>query len=187
METATAPLNLHGVEIVDTFAEAFPITGARLIITAASRKWAWTAATVMTGNATSVIACDCEAGIERLMLDTWKKRVVLKHPLIRDGNEKPDIEGYGDGVFFLKAKNSTSPEIVDRNFTRLTEADKKFYAGCYVNASIELWIRDNKYGKRINASLRGVQFVKDGEPFSGGGVAVDDEFEALETAGDDLW
>lgn len=58
-------LSLHGVEIVDTFAEAFPIKAARLLITAANRKWAHIAATVMCGNATSVIACDVEAAIER--------------------------------------------------------------------------------------------------------------------------
>lgn len=61
---ATPVLHLHGVEIVDTFAEAFPIKAARLIITAATPKWAHIAATVMCGNATSVIACDVEAAIE---------------------------------------------------------------------------------------------------------------------------
>lgn len=63
--TAPARLELNGVEIVDTFAEAFPIKAARLIITAATERWAQTAATVMCGNATSVIACDVEAAIER--------------------------------------------------------------------------------------------------------------------------
>ena len=68
-EQTTAPvlLNLNGVEIVDTFAEAFPIKAARLIITAANQRWAETAATVMCGNATSVIACDVEAAIERVV------------------------------------------------------------------------------------------------------------------------
>lgn len=56
---------LHNVEIVDTFAEAFPIKAARLVITAATDRWACTAATVLCGNATSVIACDVEAAIER--------------------------------------------------------------------------------------------------------------------------
>jgi formylmethanofuran--tetrahydromethanopterin N-formyltransferase len=65
----TAPLLLHGVEIVDTFAEAFPITGTRLIITAITAKWARIAAMVMTGNATSVIACDVEAAIERRLTE----------------------------------------------------------------------------------------------------------------------
>jgi formylmethanofuran--tetrahydromethanopterin N-formyltransferase len=58
-------LQRNGVEVVDTFAEAFPITGTRVIITAISAKWARIAAMVMTGNATSIIACDVEAAIER--------------------------------------------------------------------------------------------------------------------------
>ncbi len=58
-------MQLNDVEIVDTFAEAFPIKAARLIITAATQRWALTAATELCGNATSVIACDVEAAIER--------------------------------------------------------------------------------------------------------------------------
>jgi formylmethanofuran--tetrahydromethanopterin N-formyltransferase len=50
---------------VDTFAEAFPIKAARLVITAATPRWALIAATEFCGNATSVIACDVEAAIER--------------------------------------------------------------------------------------------------------------------------
>ncbi len=55
---------LNGVEIEDTFAEGFSMWGSRIIITAVNRKWANIAATTMTGFATSVIACDCEAAIE---------------------------------------------------------------------------------------------------------------------------
>jgi formylmethanofuran--tetrahydromethanopterin N-formyltransferase len=51
--------------VVDTFAEAFPMTAARAVITAETRTWALIAAQTMTGYATSVIACDAEAGIER--------------------------------------------------------------------------------------------------------------------------
>lgn len=55
----------RGVEIEDTFAEAFPMTAARVIVTAATLDWARIAAQVATGYATSVIACDAEAGCER--------------------------------------------------------------------------------------------------------------------------
>ncbi|MCB2172545.1 formylmethanofuran--tetrahydromethanopterin N-formyltransferase [archaeon] len=57
----------NGVEIEDTFAEGFSMWGSRLIITASTQKWAEIAATTMTGFATSVIACDCEAGIESVI------------------------------------------------------------------------------------------------------------------------
>jgi formylmethanofuran--tetrahydromethanopterin N-formyltransferase len=55
----------NAVRIADTFAEAFPMTAARAIVSAESREWAFIAAQTMTGYATSVIACDAEAGIER--------------------------------------------------------------------------------------------------------------------------
>jgi formylmethanofuran--tetrahydromethanopterin N-formyltransferase len=54
----------RGVRIVDTFAEAFDMRAARVLITARSSRWARTAAQSMTGFATSVIGCKVEAGIE---------------------------------------------------------------------------------------------------------------------------
>jgi formylmethanofuran--tetrahydromethanopterin N-formyltransferase len=54
----------RGVRIADTFAEAFGMRAARVIITAQSPGWAHTAAQSMTGFATSVIGCKVEAGIE---------------------------------------------------------------------------------------------------------------------------
>jgi formylmethanofuran--tetrahydromethanopterin N-formyltransferase len=58
-------LSINGVAIEDTFAEAFPMTAARVLVTAATPDWARTAAQVATGYAASVIGCDAEAGIER--------------------------------------------------------------------------------------------------------------------------
>jgi formylmethanofuran--tetrahydromethanopterin N-formyltransferase len=58
-------MRMNGVEIEDTFAEAFRMWGARPIVTAVKRKWSLTAAQVTTGFATSIIGCGCEAGIER--------------------------------------------------------------------------------------------------------------------------
>ena len=62
MESDTMEIN--GTEILDTYAEAFPIWLSRVIITAASREWAYKAAVEATGFATSKIGCPCEAGIE---------------------------------------------------------------------------------------------------------------------------
>jgi formylmethanofuran--tetrahydromethanopterin N-formyltransferase len=53
--------------VVDTFAEAFPMTAARAVITADSPAWALVAGRTMSGYATSVIACDAEAAIERIL------------------------------------------------------------------------------------------------------------------------
>lgn len=56
---------LNGVAIDDEFAEAFGMKATRVIITAQNLTWAYHAATTATGFATSVIACGCEAGVER--------------------------------------------------------------------------------------------------------------------------
>ena len=57
-------MHLRGTEIADTFAEAFPMAAARVIVTAVSLKWAQLAAAAATGYAASVIGCDAEAGVE---------------------------------------------------------------------------------------------------------------------------
>lgn len=58
-------VEIKGVRIRDTFAEAFDMWAGRALITAESRGWALEAARAMTGFATSVIGCKVEAGIER--------------------------------------------------------------------------------------------------------------------------
>jgi len=58
-------VKINGVAIDDTFAEAFTMRVARIVITGHNPKWAREAAVKMTGFATSVIGCKCEAGIER--------------------------------------------------------------------------------------------------------------------------
>lgn len=63
-EHAVTELRINGVEIEDTFAEAFKMRAARLIVTAETQRWARLAATLVTGYATSVIGCDAEAGMD---------------------------------------------------------------------------------------------------------------------------
>ena len=60
-------MSSNGVTIVDTFAEAFPMTAARAIVTADTPAWAEIAGRTMSGYATSVIGCDAEAAIERTL------------------------------------------------------------------------------------------------------------------------
>lgn len=93
---------------------------------------------------------------------------------LKDGDEI-DYDGYA-GHMSIKASNNKRPKVIDRDKSPLTEDDDKLYAGCYVNAVIELWTQNNSWGKRINANLLGVQFAKDGEPFAAGETASDDDF-----------
>jgi len=125
--------------------------------------------------------------------DKWaavKKELAAKdRNALHDGDTKSQYDGF-EGNFFVssRAKQSARPTVIDRNKSPLTEGDGRPYAGCYVNASIELWAQDNAYGKRINAQLRGVQFYRDGDSFGGGSPASSDEFESVEdgATADDL-
>jgi hypothetical protein len=119
-----------------------------------------------------------EATIERMALDFWKKKVSFKHCL-HDGNEKEDLDGYGDGTSYISASSKRRPVVVDRGRNPVTEEDGVIYAGCYVNATIRLWVQNNDFGRRVNAELRAVQFVKDGESFGAGPVDPESEFEEL--------
>ena len=62
-------MHINGVEIEDTFAEAFGMWGSRLIVTGDDVDWARTAAEAATGFATSIIGCGCEAGTNELASD----------------------------------------------------------------------------------------------------------------------
>ena len=119
---------------------------------------------------------------------TWgqKAEAILKQMraadkvCLHDGDLKSTYDGFA-GMFYISARSYTRPSVFDRDKTPLLEADGKPYAGCYVNAVLELWAQDNNYGKRINASLSGIQFDSDGDSFTGGGSASEEEFDDLTT------
>jgi hypothetical protein len=94
-----------------------------------------------------------------------------------------DYQGY-EGNRFFKATNTSRPTVLDRDKAPLVQADGKPYSGCYVNASVEFYAYDNN-GKGIAATLKGVQFFKDGDAFTGGGVASPDDFDDLSTEGEE--
>src|ERR1700733_2008594 len=60
-------LTVKGIAIDDTFAEAFDMRATAIVITAPTERWAAQAATTMTGFATSVIGCGCEASVESIL------------------------------------------------------------------------------------------------------------------------
>jgi hypothetical protein len=95
-----------------------------------------------------------------------------------------DVEGC-EGMFFIRSNNETQPSLLDRDRTELTRADGRPYKGCYVVAKLDIWAQDNIHGKGIRAELRGIQFMRDGDPFGGGSKAKADEFEDLSDLGED--
>ena len=137
---------------------------------------------------------ELKAAFKSLAKDKWasKADAILKAMeagdklCLHDGDGKADYEGF-EGNVYVSARSKIRPSVFDGQRQELQEADGKPYSGCYVNASIELWAQDNDYGKRINAQLRGVQFLRDGDAFAGGGQAADkDEFDEISAEDDPL-
>ena len=91
-------MNLRGVLIEDTFAEAFTMRAARILITGATPRWVTAAALKLTGFATSVIGCKCEAGIERELGPT----------------ETPDGRPGVSVLFMTMSKDEMSKRLIER-------------------------------------------------------------------------
>lgn len=124
------------------------------------------------------------AAIEATAKDKWgaKADAMLKQlraadkVCLHNGDLKASYDGF-PGNLFVSARNPVRPTVLNKDKSPLAEADGVVYAGCYVNAVLELWPQDNQYGKRVNATLLGVQFAGDGDSFTGGGAASEDDFD----------
>ncbi|MFA5331220.1 MAG: formylmethanofuran--tetrahydromethanopterin N-formyltransferase [Methanoregula sp.] len=90
-------MELNGVSIDNTYAEAFPTWVCRVIITAVTKNWALNAATEATGFATSAIGCPCEAGIENIL----------------SGSETPDGRP-GVSILICAGKKALKEQVMER-------------------------------------------------------------------------
>lgn len=135
-----------------------------------------------------------DAAIEAVAKEKWKDKFpAILAKIIKDGNccfQKGEYldkngepyDGFA-GMFSLGAANKAKPLVIDRDKSPLTANDGRPYAGCFVNAQVDIWAQDNAFGRRINASLSGVQFYKDGEAFTGGQPADADDFDDMSDQG----
>lgn len=99
-----------------------------------------------------------------------------------NGDTKSKFDGFA-GNYVLSAGNKIRPTVLDKDKSPLVEADGKPYGGCYVNAIVDIWCQTKQY-PGIRATLMGLQFVRDGDAFSGGGVASDEDFADLSDGAD---
>lgn len=92
-----------------------------------------------------------------------------------------------EGKHNLSTRNAkTQPTVFNQYGEPLTtkgDIERQAYSGAIVHASVEVWAQDNKWGRRINCSLRGVMLTGEGENIGGGSApAGADEFAALAKA-----
>lgn len=94
--------------------------------------------------------------------------------------------------FIVSASETLRPVVYGREGPKgppvsKEDADTKAYAGCIVNALIQPWTQNNTFGKRVNANLLAVQFVKDGKRMGRAQVDTSGDFEDISSEfGDDV-
>jgi hypothetical protein len=125
-----------------------------------------------------------EAAILAEATEAWKDKAasVLKM-LEEDGKvaftkkvyrSKKTGEAYQgfEGTHYLSTRNAkTQPSVYNAYGDEVdgkANIERDAFSGAVVNASIEIWAQDNKWGRRINCSLRGVMLTGEGENFGGG-------------------
>jgi Protein of unknown function (DUF2815) len=104
----------------------------------------------------------------------FKGRIPADKLFMRDGAgmAKPEQEE----SWLIAASESRRPDVINRDKSRLNEEDDIVYAGCFVNVLIRPWAQSNIHGKRLNANLLAVQFVRDGERFGAERPDIDEAF-----------
>lgn len=100
---------------------------------------------------------------------------------IRDGAEKADMEGYGDGTKFATLSSKMRPGVVDADREPIGPEHNnqdEIYPGCYCRATVAVYSYNNK-GKGVALGLQNLQKVADG-------VRLDSRTDAAEDFEDDI-
>ena len=140
---------------------------------------------------------ELETKMQAVAKDKWKDKAGAMYKALHakdrlalhDGDLKPNYAGYPGNFYLSPSSDEATPPtwlggVDGRTPLSAADAKKRFYSGCYVNVSVDIWPQDNQFGQRINAQLRGIQFLRDGDAFSAGRPADADEFEAVEAGAD---
>lgn len=113
--------------------------------------------------------------------ERWGDKVPsnLRNPF-RKGEEKPDLEGYGEGIVFVSASSKMKPGVIDAKKNKITD-EEAFYAGCYARATVVAYAYDKAGNKGVAFGLNNVQKIRDGESLTGR-VAAENDFDEVDTS-----
>lgn len=110
----------------------------------------------------------------------WPKNM---RATIRDGAEKEDTDGYGEGVYFMTASGDRKPGLISAS-KRPIESEDDFYAGCWARAEVAFYPYDRMGNKGVGVGLRNLQKIADDDPFSGQRPA-DEVFDKVDDGEED--
>lgn len=96
-------------------------------------------------------------------------------------NKDGDVnDGFEDSYSLSTRSEKLKPTAKNRFNQTVNEGDSGApYAGCHIHAAVDVWPQDNQYGRRVNATLQGVMFSRDGGAFGGGRPAGENTFAGL--------
>lgn len=121
------------------------------------------------------------------MCDEKKAKVAKDKKFIRDGDDQEKDE-YAN-AWTVSAREERKPKCRDRNGSLVEDREdiaEMFQSGYWFNILIRPWFQDNKYGKRVNAGIAGVQFVKKDETFGSGSIDDSDAWDTVDSDDDDF-
>lgn len=124
-----------------------------------------------------------EAGKKAAIVSKWggKEPKKLDMP-IRDGDVDKEDDVYA-GHYFINAKSSTRPGIVDKNKTPIVDEDD-IYSGVWAIVSVTFYGYDVSGNRGVACGLNNVMKFKDGERL-GGRSSADSDFADLDLEDDD--
>ena len=130
-----------------------------------------------------------KAHLVKLQKDWFKQKLPSTNLFMRNGDDLGQEE-YED-TWYIAASEKIKPQVVGKKREPISEDDDIVYGGCYVNLLIRPWKQSNEHGKKVNANLIGVQFVRDGERFGQQRPDINEHFsdegvdEDFDESGDD--
>lgn len=132
------------------------------------------------------------ATIEEVGLAEWKDQWPMFKEAFKQKDSlclhKGDVTKVGQpeyaGLYYVSGNNKRRFTVIRGDRTPIVNPTE-LYSGCWVNAKIDIWAQNNQWGKRINATITGIQLVRTDEAFGGGAkVAAPEEFGLIGASAD---
>ena len=114
------------------------------------------------------------------------KRAACQKKFGVDADKKlKKINGNPNCCLLREPDEDGCPKLIDRAKNGVPQSAGLFVSGAEVFALVSFWAYDNQ-STGVGATVLGLQWVKEGEPFGGAPIASDDDFDALDDTGDEV-
>lgn len=130
----------------------------------------------------------CVEIIDELLAEKKMGKIGAEHKFIRNGDDSGKDENEGRWIIKASENANRRPPVRDQrgNLIDQKKIADTIYPGCIVNILIRPWAQNNEHGKKINANLIGVQFVRDGERLGEAPIDDEDAWDEIPVADDEF-